>query len=294
MPESEEAKRWEKLFSPREKIIQFHEAPYLSAVVPLFAGAIRYLEKEPTRILVVGGGRGHFSERVLPAVRRMLQANGRNPDIGVLETDMTDEIKKAPAPSQVVNVLELSRHFPLGSFDVVVGESMIHQMHPNIFKALLQIRHVMTSDGIFIHVQDTVPDYWQWLSPETRKRFGIHETKAVYHIEDFQRLPELSNEAHGNLCRALLEGAQDAEMYMTGVTVKHQSVLDARNLGPHPTMDLGDRNYVTYKMGNVFGGRAQGLPPGKKIVEYEGLATIYSKKPVQGLFEHMQRHPFRH
>ncbi len=114
---------------------------YNEAIAPFLAGTIGFLKRPRVRVLVVGGGTGVFSRDLLPAVRRCLQRWGQNVQFSVVETDIESVVREAPASSHRVQANFHQLPFRDGSFDLIVGQSMIHQ--GEMQKSIPEIGRVM-------------------------------------------------------------------------------------------------------------------------------------------------------
>lgn len=282
-PVSETApQRWQRLFSDGIAIKEAFNLPYIQAVAPAFAAAVLAVGKEKVELLVIGGGDGHFSRMVLPEVLMLLSTRPKPIEVNVLETDLTDNIMRAPARAAVVDARELDRHYMAGSFDVVVGEAMLHQGGPNgVAKTIQQAAHVLSKSGVFVHVQDAIPDPRDWVSPTRLSDLGIAGIPIMRADSDKHRveLVQVSREAHAALAQCIhRETKALGGAFMLGAVQGDKTVTELK-LPPH--LFTRRLNAVAYDNGTLGQSEDPTLPDGRIKLTYRG--TVSFIRPHQQL-----------
>ena len=283
---------WESHFGVLDKLKKYYGEPYRKAIAPWVASAIDLAATSEPKILVVGGGNGHFTRELLPAVIQILKRIHGPTKLHVVETDVDPHIHNFVPDAIALDVLDLTQAFPKGSFHVIVGESMIHQLGNKIPYALDQINQILIPGGAFIHVQDAAPDPRFWLSRETKKT-GILE--VLNHAERRISKPEditadlmhlrdhVTKETHERLNKVLTLSAKSVGLNIgtLSVTGSHDQ-NEHRN--PHP---LGiEGNHHLYLFGTQHYQHEPKLPQGIRRLEYAGALSIMSQRPMSDFERH--------
>jgi SAM-dependent methyltransferase len=268
--------RWERLY--REKNVFRHAmAPaYNAAVAPLLSTIIRHLNKPSIRILVIGGGEGVFSRDLLPAVREKLARTGMPISIRVVETDLTHAVRQAPNSAHRVQADFHRLPFANASFDLIVGQSMMHQ--GNFLNGLAETKRMLSPDGVFFHVQDDIP---------LQASAGEHEQSMMRATLQKHLLAATS---HIRLLRTFRTQAQAAGFSNAVLAVKSAVLVDKNHsVGKIAGLDLDQGNTVRYENGGISRRDMTDVPAGKKRLVYGGTVTLSSPKPLRPLVEHLKR-----
>lgn len=268
--------RWERLYAQGVALKEAMNPAYIDAVASTFAAAILACGKDQVKLLVVGGGDGHFSRKVLPAVMNLVNAVNSSVGVEVLETDLTEAILRAPGKTAVVDVKELDRHFAAGSFDVVVGEAMLHQGgRKGIGKTMQQIAHVLSNTGTFVHVQDTVPDPTDWIAPERLRELGVRGAPMMQVGSDGarQNLMAMADEAHSGLANAMHSEAKSLKGAFMLMGAEGTGMTDINAFPPN----LVPAGYTAlhYSHGGMGGEHDPEVPSGKYRLTYRAMVSCF-------------------
>jgi SAM-dependent methyltransferase len=300
MPNPEEERRlrerWEKLYGEQENLRRIFSEPYTRALAPFLAGAIDYHARlqGKLRILVVGGGKGRFSRELLPKVRELLEKKGRKVELDVVETDLASVIRQAPAAKRAQ--AEVKRlPFKSETFDLVVGEAMIHQGGPaGVPRSISEIKRVLAKDGSFIHVADITPDPREWTGPGVAAAVGFgKETPALRAGGGGhgRQLMDMSAQAHANLAKLLHLTARAHGLSFAALTAQEEALVPA---GPRSErlhgIKVGRFNTLRFSHGGIQTANEPGVPPGQRKIGYEGVVTVATKLArVSDLVAHIQK-----
>ena len=268
--------RWERLYSEGVAIKEAMNPAYIDAVAATFAAAILATGKDQVKLLVIGGGDGHFSRKVLPAVLNIVTATNSAIEVDVLETDLTEAISRAPGKNAVVDVKELDAHFAPGSFDVVVGEAMLHQGgRKGIGKTMQQIAGVLSKTGTFVHVQDTVPDPTDWISAERLRELGV--TGAPMMRPETQgesrALVDMAAEAHSGLANAIHREAKACKGAFMLMGAEGTGFTDVSAFPLN--FALPQYNSLHYSQGGMGGSHDPEVPEGKLKLTYRAMVSFF-------------------
>lgn len=269
--------RWQRLYSAGVATKELFNPAYLDAVAFCFAAAILAVEKDTVGLLVIGGGDGHFSRKVLPAVREIVEAHNPTLALRVLETDVSDVIRKAPGESRVVDAHKLHEHFAPATFDIVVGEAMMHQDGPAKLPVLLdEVARVLTPEGIFVHVQDTIPDPRDWVAdPDLRELYAreVPLMETGKHGSQAQLL-QMAESAHKGLIVRLQQVVEQAKYRLMVIRAEGEAKVDAQSVAWTPTALRPGDNGLSYFLGTFGHGQKPGVPEGTMELHYTGLVSF--------------------
>lgn len=244
----------------------------MDAVAPVIAGVIHFMRKPSVSVLVVGGGTGVFSKTLLVPVRGFLKRRGQPVDIKVVETDLEHAaVSKSGGDKAVADVLRLP--FKKESFDLVVGQSMIHQGGRNLLgERLAEIKRVISPNGCFVHVQDVPPDFRDWARSNAPPVLNLG-TRA-----SSDAFSSALNEAHGNLLDDLRLRSRENGLTFGAAKVRGEAIVSKKHvLGEVGGQNFDRENFFHFHFGAFGAKRAKGIS-GKKLV-YEGFVTLHSLHP---------------
>lgn len=290
--------RWEKLYGGQERLHEIFREPYVNAVAPIVAGVVDFQGKSKLRVLVIGGGKGRFTKDLLPKVQEALAEKGNHAEIDVVETDFNEVVKEAPAKKRVrADMWALP--FRSGSFDLVVGQSVMHQGGPRRLPQLIsEVRRVLTPKGSFVHVADHVPDPRDWTGAGLLGADvfpGEVPTRKATERSEKEALIEVSLEAHRNLIDFFRLSAGRNDMSSATVNVNHESVVPIT--GPRNEAFGGVKtrkaNSWLFQFGRLSGKDEKGIPRGMRKVAYSGFVNIATLHPrVSEIIRHIERRGF--
>ncbi len=157
--------RWDRYYSAGVGLKAFFIDAYYSALrAPLLAGC-SLSGRDEVRMLIVGAGDGFFARHLQGRLENDLRELMPEKRLSVVETDIVGEVlKRSPAQRKVVcSFADLLPTFLGEQFDIVLGESMLHQaLSPRrveqSIKQLKGLSFLMSDRSIFFHIQDNVPD----------------------------------------------------------------------------------------------------------------------------------------
>lgn len=285
-----EQRHWEQLYRGLLKVKEFIYPAYEAAIAPIISGTVHFQNRPTVKILVIGGGEGNFSKRLLPTIRRMLKERGSTTRIEVVESDLTRAIKKAQGTRVLADMTRLP--FKEGSFDLVVGESVIHNMHPDtIGNAIKEIKRVLKNGGSFVHVQDHFPDPTVWGDLSVRSHFQKGHPMVTKDQTNLAHFAPAALTAHKNLMEHLRRYARAEGMSQTTLEIRgSQSVSRKREVPIFGGIDLSGENAFHYNKGLLSSKKDTSIPKDERQLHYTGLVTITTKgKRVSDLVEHLQR-----
>lgn len=253
---------------------------YLKAVAPAVAGAISLLGRDRIRLLVVGGGTGTFTRDLLPEVKRLLARQSMSPEIKVTETDISSTIEQIGGRSRVdLHNLPFDDH----SFDLVVGQAVMHMGgRKRLPKRLSQIKRVLTQDGIFVHIHDSVPNPREWIGRRMQVS-GSFQRQVRNPKTRFAALHPVLSKAHLNLIEQLGEDAVKRRMICWVGDAEAEVVAQKPNLAVFDDLegiDVHRENVFKYFHG-VPGveKRDEELAAGKARLKYSAYVTMVSDHP---------------
>lgn len=271
-----QVEKWNRLYSEQNKVRKIFKEPYAYAVAPFMAGVIDYYNR-PLRILVIGGGDGHFTRDLLPEIRNFLRIKKVSARIEVVESDLTEMVSKSPGVKVRADAHALP--FTDSSFDLVIGESMIHQ--PNgregMGQRIKEIHRVLKEDGSFIHVQDSIPDPGSWA--------GIPLPAPIFKLNAMQSAilqDSLFAEAHKNLILELRRLTRERHMSFGALGVSGSKLFpETKKLGEIEGLNFDNMpaNYFHLKNGVLEPRKDSSIPRNKKRLQYSGMISIASKQP---------------
>ena len=252
--------KWGKLTEFREKV-----APaYLKAALPVLLNNVSFVEKRglleqgKLMILVVGGGKGFFSRRVLPGLRRSF---GDRLKIQVTESDLYPVVQHAPKSSHRLMARFEEMPFINNSFDMIVGQSVAHQ--PGFLENLHELKRVLSKTGVIVHFQDDIP-----VGTEFHLKFDALAKVGMLN-------PKTLRSLHSEYARRIAEAANRAGMGADAEEIYGEEFIDARgNFKEHAGKDLDKRNHIAYHFGSRVGFHEPGVSKGKKKITYKGIAVM--------------------
>jgi SAM-dependent methyltransferase len=202
-----EAEAWVRLYEAQTRLKTSLKPAYNNCVAPSLARVIEAVNKPVVKILVVGAGTGTFSEHLLPAVKSQLRHLRVNSRLEVLETDPVESaLQRNPAQTQLADVGNLPFR---EEFDLVVGQSMIHQIgRGKVPIALRQIKKALKPDGFCFFVVDDSPNPKTWGDSSFVSGGSLAKSKGRKTALALQR-------AHINLFNEL-SGAFSAQNFNSG------------------------------------------------------------------------------
>ena len=256
---------WHSTWGRQHKYRSAFMPAYLNGFAPIVAAAVHSLEKPKVRILTVGGGVGTFTTHLLPRVRELLKHFSNPPEIELLETDLYPVIEKVGGRSGV-DVHNLP--FAAGSFDVVVGESMLHAGEINrLHHRLGELKKVLGDKGLLVYLQDAVPDVRA--SAKIHGSFSPRVIAVSQAKNDFKLAQRLHQTFSQELVRSLETHAFDyAEVAAVGLARINKS-----NAFKPPFQYPRGTNSFGYLYG-VVGHSKKQIPVGKIDLEYQGIAYL--------------------
>ncbi len=262
---------------------------YNEAIAPFLAGTIGFLKRPRVRVLVVGGGTGVFSRDLLPAVRRCLQRWGQNVQFSVVETDIESVVREAPASSHRVQANFHQLPFRDGSFDLIVGQSMIHQ--GEMQKSIPEIGRVMATGGCFFHTQDSTPvgsaHVGEWM-----RRTQNSPVKRLGDQENAREWMEHNARIHSETSQAAVELAKRHGLSSIAFIAKGDAVVSKNHrIGQMQGINLDTANHVFYYHGGISGRTDPSVPADKKKLDYAGTVIILAKTSTTALAHHLKQLP---
>ncbi|GEM_PF-3046399 len=272
-PHSSEA--WHEHNAESEVFRDFYRPAYHDAFAPVVASSIdfqsRVLGKRVVKVLVVGGGKGVFSEKVLPASLELF--NSTPPKIEVVETDTSEVLSQAPKTAVRVRADARALPFQDGSFDLVFGESMIHHQGPQgVMDIVKEVGRVLKPDGMFFHVQDVGPnDDWLKLRESTLTKSGSLNVIGAKR--------QLLDAVDRRVIRAIGEAAAKNKMSFLSRLISGEEHLDLQEIAKKYGVSKGkvtsnDFVFLTGRASSYFD---SSLPKGLARLRYSGHLAIASK-----------------
>ena len=277
LPKSREMfMRWKRMYAEKNRFRRFMAPAYNEAVAPVIAGAINFLHKPTIRILVVAGGTGVFSRDLLPAIKKILSTHASPPKIEVVESDFIAGVVKA-APREHRRVVADMEKLPFksGQFDLVIGQSMLHQGDMN--RSIPEIGRVLTPDGYFMHVMDDAPMF-KGLPPHLLGK-GDALTPAS---KDIAKQAGAIRTAAISLAHAI---AARNGLSIAAVGVEYKGIFPASKTPRLFNQDMSRYNHVSYLHGGISVGIDPKIPPGKRELQYQGVMNIMSRSRTRPLLE---------
>ncbi len=263
---------------------------YLDAFAPLVAGAIDFhttqTGKDKVRLLVLGGGNGIFSRKVLPHVRRHLREIGNSSEIEVVESDVSPAIKaalKAGAPNAPKAVVRADMaRLPFGdeTFDIIVSESSLYAAkRDRMNKAIGQIKRVLAPSGLLVHIQDGWPGGWNNSDITAEELDGCSR----------KQLEGIKREANDNLTDAIERHAEEH-----GLSTRTDKLIGMARVRSLPHMNPQAREAGANTAHWAYGTLKPVIDPHLKPGEYQqvfiGPATIVGKgTSAAAAFEHIYK-----
>jgi len=280
---AEEAK-WNRKYEVQERLKEFMAPAYNDAVAPFVAAAIHSHNAPRVRVLVLAGGKGSFSSRLLPDVKRRLAENGVKTSIDVVETDITTVLRHATGKRVIADMQKLP--FKDRAFDFVVSQAGINQLGPGgLPEGMAEVNRVLTPAGIFIHVQDTTPDLRSWCRPESIRAWQ-HESAAVIGLDksNTNRFQELATEAYANVALALQAVARRQGMRSVAFQYKGEARVP---MAPFKVSgrDLSDATGIHFTLGQLSYSFPE-VPERMRQLSYDTTVSIASKsRPVKKILD---------
>ncbi len=306
MPETG-LEQWNYKYTPLEAIRKRMGRAYEEAITPFFAGAVHFTQKPFVRILIVGGGKGHFSRDMLPAIKRELaekaRKSGTHPQkMEVFETDLVPEaVARAPGnnskPNRLVRKLAADIHaipFSDGRFDLVFGESIIHQGGNNNLEARIkEIKRVMNDKGIFIHIQDNVPFTEESVTPDQAKKAGftLQAINKGMTPEQNKSLIELADSAHNILIQKTHAAAKANNLSFALGKVQGEVMEPSSRPFKLPNGNsFTEFNSIQHNYGIFIPENDSGISNKERRLKYSGFVKIITKLPsVRGFLNHLEK-----
>lgn len=272
---------WEERYGRLTGIKMFFGPAYVQAVATLIAEAIDFHGKEVTRILVVGGGDGHFTRCVKPGVELFLRDKSNYTMLDVIESDLFPTISTAPAKVVRADVNHLTDIFPERRFDFVIGESMIQEAKENIEQWLDQITAMLNEKGSFIHIQDNTPIHFG--TNDLLQKCQLAGT--LFTRSDDKKDAEQRQEAHLRLLSQLHGWADKRQLYFAETPAKSTQYVDLDPERDKAYLEasgfsleqLHKWNDMRFLMGKFQGFTVDDVPPGQRRLSYSGAATMITK-----------------
>lgn len=265
---------WRDVYSQIGRQRRLYGPAYADAYAPLIAGAIDYHTstnptKREVRVLVIGGGKGHFSKRTLPAVLESLREIGNQTRVKVIESDITPVIRHAPRPRVKADLFNLP--FADESFDFIIGESVLHTGTPQELDSFaVQAHRILRPGGVLLHMQDAVAEWWSDQPLNFSKDLPAAEQRAQM---------AASEAAHLRLANAIVESARKARL-----SAAHQVQLGIAPLTDGRIIQIAklfaerpNANTAAFMMGRQCTLTDPSLPPDEKQLLFTGYATLAAK-----------------
>lgn len=287
----EKDQRWHEIYGHHDEIRAFFKDPYVKAIAPIIAGAIDITGKPEVNVLVIAGGKGRFSRDALPRVKELLRRKGgRSVRINVVESDISSVIREA-APA-CFKVMADARNLPFraGAFDLVIGESMIHQGGPGqLPKIVKQIEQVLSERGSFIHTGDFTPDPRDWAPKERLRTFGMAKEVLCYHSHELDRLAEFSKIIHGMLLQKLQTHYRTAGLNSLAAEIEGRTRVNAtlkrRLLG----VTFSRTNHISFNYGVIQSRIVSSVPRKLRQITYTGYLSLASRLSTQEIIERAEK-----
>lgn len=278
-PHREIFMRWKRLYTEKNRFRKMIAPAYNGAVAPVIAGTIRFLRKPVIRILVVAGGTGVFSRDLLPAIKKITATYPSPPRIEVVESDLIANVVKA-APREHRRVVADVEKLPFksGLFDLVIGQSMIHQADMN--KSIPEIGRVLAPNGYFMHVMDDAPMFKGL--PQSLMGGAGALTPGSRDIA--QRGDAIRSAA---IAHAHAIAAKNG-FSIAAVAVEYKDIFPASKISRLFGHDISKSNSVAYVNGNIRVSANSKIPAGSRLLEYAGIMNIMSRSPTRPLLESLQ------
>lgn len=270
--------RWHRLYAEKNRLRERMKPAYNHAVAPLLTGIIDSFRKPVIRILVIGGGSGVFTRDLLPAVKKQLDQLGRHPRLVVMETDIHTVVGQTPPESHraVMNIESLG--VPSNAFDLIVGQSMIHQARMQY--TIGEVKRALAPTGCFVHIQDDPPLSRLKLGSEAPV---IHATKPG----EMARMGEKMGDAHGETLEEAIHWARTHGMKNAVIHLNGRAVVNGDySFGKAGGVDLDQANSITYIMGGMRATKDPRIPAGKKFLYYAGIGLVLSKSKLSPVLAH--------
>lgn len=271
--------RWHRLYAEKNRLRERMKPAYNHAVSPLLTGIIDSFHKPVIRILVIGGGSGVFTRDLLPAVRKQLDQLGRHPKLEILETDIHTIIGQTPPESRraIMNVESLGLRS--GTFDLVVGQSMIHQARMQ--HTLGEVKRVLSPTGCFVHIQDD--------APLSRAKLGTGESTVIHSKVpgDMAEIRKKMASANGEILEEAVRWARAHQLNNAILHLHGRATVDkGYSFGTFRGFDLDQANAITYVMGEIYAQKDPRVSEGKKILYYAGIGLVLSKSKLAPVMAH--------
>lgn len=276
--------RWTQIYGEQNRMREIIAPAYTKGVAPFVAGVIAAHNAPKTRVLVIGGGNGAFSRRLLPKVEQILERHGVSTQIDVIETDISGVVRHAPGKRVVADAHNLP--FKNRSFDVVIGESMLHQAN-NVPRTTEEVSRVLSPLGFFIHVQDAIPDPRDYVSREQMIAAGIPPGASEIRLADInpRAYGAIVKAAHIGLLQKAHVSAKNNGMGFMAIGVQTAEVTPNRLTGEIAGIPLTGINHVRFAMNGASFNTDATLPAGTILSEYQGMVSIASKRRPLGLIK---------
>lgn len=283
--------KWNALYSHHEGIRDFFKEPYVGAIAPIVASAIDLTKKPEVRVLVIGGGTGRFSRDLLPKIQEILKKKRLRVKLMVIESDITEAVRAAPSKNKVIADIH-ALPFKDKSFDIVIGESMIHQGEPaQVDTRAREIARVLSDQGSFIHTGDFIPDPNDWLSDEIRAKLGLRGRSLAYTIDSDKardNMDVLSKAVHIELFSKLLPHYRANGLNTLFAEVTHRSLVDSSLKRQLLGSDATANNSITFEKGIINTSRVRNIHKRKKELVYSGYLQIASRLKAAEIVKHSE------
>ena len=274
--------KWERMYRPHVAIRQFFKEPYIKAVAPTIAGAVDFTGKSEVKLLVIGGGEGRFSKDLLLEVKKLLKKKKRNVKITVVESDVADAIRNAPGHKVRADINALP--FADESFDLIIGESMIHQGGPQAIPlAVSQIQRILTQKGAFIHIADFMPDPRDWVTEKISGQRSIFDSTKVTHnltADNLDSYSAISKLAHLNVLGFLAKHYQAVGLLSMAAEIHADVRVNATLKRKIGDVDVSRFNSIKFENGIILHSNEKGITRGMKKLNYSGFLSLASKSSV--------------
>lgn len=275
---------WHRRYAENARLKFVLRPAYNKAIGTPLAQIISYMKQPRVRILVLGGGTGVFSRDLLPQIQRILRKQGSHTKIEVVETDPLEIVLDAPPHSHRIRMDADRLSFKNQSFDLVVGQSMLHQT--DLRRSIPEIKRVMKTSGFFFNVQDDPPAFKG--SEYRRLLEGGGQVSPTKDMQ--QRVVESGMRATEAFAQSVVAAATHFRLSSVVLLTEGRALVSAKtDLGTFSGRDLNEGYGVEYSMGSTGRIKERGnIPNGKKELSYKGIITILANQSVTPLAQYMQ------
>jgi len=274
-------KKWERLYQNLANTRAKLRPAYNKGVASTIAGVIDYFQYPQVKILVVGGGKGTFSRDLLPAVKMELKKLGREPRFQVIESDPLGVIRDAPGKRLRAKAEFLP--FRAGEFDLVIGESMIHQTDMSV--SIPEIKRVLNANGSFIHVADNVP-----IRGTVHPDLGDKPVTPIKSDSGLERIMPRVVDSHKRQLEKIRTQCHESGLSSAAIQFEGEVLTSAkRKMGVLGGVNLNKSNFIHSNMGVLQPRVVSDVPRGKRKLVYSGFITIASKySRITSIVKHLQ------